>query len=576
MIQSVKSNLKGGVDAKLGKLTLIVGRNASGKSSIIQAVELALSGAASDVAGRALMAAGAELQMLTPPDESKLWAEVVSDIAGVEPSRFEAIAGKTPKRTGPEARFPLREVRAALLGSVETARKALLGWAGGSGWEHARSCIPTDLHPSLDALGNATGQDLAASIEEAKRRGRECAAEAKREEAAVARGAQGAVPLTAAARKALEAGLAAARQNEAALAFEGARSALAGAGESFKEAAGRQADARLREQRARAAQGSAETAPRALEAALEVAEALAAEDATECAICGSTVPRGTFATRAARAREAAKTLPRAGAAAAELRDAQADLAMANRDVDRLGQEIDRLKATLATAPPEVVQPPKESAALLEAHLRADDRAAMAWGEISQARARASAATRKEREWKDIAQGLAKAMGDEVERAKADFEGRVQRWMPEGMRFGVDLQDGDREVLRVGLRGGVIAEGSVRAALSGAEWATVTAALALAIAKDGDVIVPEERAFDPDTLAEVLRAFEEAARQPDAPKVQIIVASPVPPAGEPREWTVIHTGPRSWRDGPTTEKAEAAKAGDGKPAAATVRGLFAKK
>jgi hypothetical protein len=82
------------------------------------------------------------------------------------------------------------------------------------------------------------------------------------------------------------------------------------------------------------------------------------------------------------------------------------------------------------------------------------------------------------------------------------------------------------------------------ALSGAEWARVTAALALATCPESPVpavICPEERAFDPRTLAEVLEAFSVGVAGMGEEAPQIIVTSPVRPDPMPTGWTVIDVG-----------------------------------
>jgi hypothetical protein len=79
------------------------------------------------------------------------------------------------------------------------------------------------------------------------------------------------------------------------------------------------------------------------------------------------------------------------------------------------------------------------------------------------------------------------------------------------------------------------------ALSGAEWARVTAALALTTCPESPVpavICPEERAFDSQTLAEVLEAFSIGVTGMGEEAPQIIVTSPVRPDPMPTGWTVI--------------------------------------
>jgi hypothetical protein len=93
-------------------------------------------------------------------------------------------------------------------------------------------------------------------------------------------------------------------------------------------------------------------------------------------------------------------------------------------------------------------------------------------------------------------------------------------LPGSDNFDVLLQAGDREVVQFGLMKGE----TMHTALSGAEWARVTAAMASAAVPKGQfaVIIPEERAFDPDTLKEVMESMTACPHQ-------VIITSPIAPS-----------------------------------------------
>jgi len=122
----VAHNLKGGGETELGQRTLIVGPNGSGKSAIINAVELALTGKASDIAGRDVVAQGAALAALA--NGSGAWAEATLDDGATCRWEIHRNGNKVSraKRVGPEGVLPLREVLAHLTGSADKARKFLL------------------------------------------------------------------------------------------------------------------------------------------------------------------------------------------------------------------------------------------------------------------------------------------------------------------------------------------------------------------------------------------------------------------------------------------------------------------
>lgn len=134
---------------------------------------------------------------------------------------------------------------------------------------------------------------------------------------------------------------------------------------------------------------------------------------------------------------------------------------------------------------------------------------------------------------DIFSSLAKTWGksgkDLLERRKKDFEDLVTCWLPEGEVFSVDLTAG-----RVGL----LVDGVVRTSLSGAEMSRVLLAVLSAEQEDEgstpSILEPEDRGWDPDTLADVMAALTAA---PD----QVILMSTVLPSRNVEGWRVIEVG-----------------------------------
>ena len=78
-VAHVRGTVKGGVDTALAPKTLIVGPNGAGKSRVVNAIELAVSGYASDVVGRPQMRSGSDLIALAPDGEPLHAVATLSD-----------------------------------------------------------------------------------------------------------------------------------------------------------------------------------------------------------------------------------------------------------------------------------------------------------------------------------------------------------------------------------------------------------------------------------------------------------------------------------------------------------------
>jgi hypothetical protein len=123
----------------------------------------------------------------------------------------------------------------------------------------------------------------------------------------------------------------------------------------------------------------------------------------------------------------------------------------------------------------------------------------------------------------------------LKRVSDAFVARVQGFLPKGWTFGMLLEDNGKEVCRLGLMQGK----KLRSALSGAEWATVTCALAMAISSDVPadrpvLVMPEDRGWDAATLTKVLNSWFSFDGQ-------VVIGTPTKPKKVPAGWTVIELG-----------------------------------
>lgn len=575
-VEKVESAIKGGVVAQLGQKTLILGRNGRGKSAIVNAIELAGTGRASDVAGRSVLAKDADLFMLAPPGAEKVFAEVrfTGSGEGKSEATWNLSKGHRATRSGAPIAFPLRDVQDALLGSPETARKWILARAGDVEWKEIEALVPASMHKRLGSLGGGSTESggplypsnvdaLIASLEEAKKKVRELAATAK---AARGLSAPPQPPPSDQDITAIEAiiaawGMVGAEEGEDA-------SSQAPVLQRALAAAKLQAESiMMQAQEVERALSSLPAPSGSTEirlAAVTVIEALARAHADTCAICGGKADPAALATRAARGRAKIEESLQVEGRRRELATAHTillgDLASARREVSRLETEVARAEKDVRKG----IERPSLSLEAARRRLSEMHTLRAGWAASKRSEEQALQAERESVEWDQLAGALSSALSTLVERARAGFESKVQRFLPRSDLFGIDLLDGDREILRVGLRRLAGDRMVLHAALSGAEWARVTAALALATAPEEGpcVVCPEERAFDPETLSEVLAAFDAALAptkaakndpsvDPSAP--QIIVTSPNAPDEVPAGWTVIELGDKGVTESVSREK-----------------------
>lgn len=510
-VSSVESNVKRGCNVKLGAKTLIVGPTGAGKSTIVNAIELALTGRASDVAGRATLAKDQELATLIRAGDTAGGATVAFSDGGS--AAWMLIPGTKSVHGGeshPDA-FPLRDVRDNLLGSPETARKWLLNHvARGLEWAGVLAPIPTALHARISTLAGGLVLGLPTALETARSKARE---ESKRAEVLKT---QSDVAATGLPPPLTEAEIEAAKLDATAQ----AREMLAQARERGRTSVARVEKLKIDVKAALdalAALPSPSTIADVGGAMLKVLDGQIETKAGACGICGGT----TDALKATTRREHISLLIKA-AAEAERKRAEATAALNSAKsmwlneqatMAALAGEVGRLNALIDNAP--------------EPSIVAERRGQ--WKAVQDQQAAALAAKRTSDEWVELAEALDKAVSRIVDAGRADFEARVQSFMPEGMIFGLDLAETS---VRYGLRDG----GHLRSALSGGEWAIVTAALAGAVIQPDrlNVIVPEDRPFDPATLAATMQAFGKI----DA---QVIITAPTMPTVVYEGWTVISVG-----------------------------------
>jgi len=568
-VRRVVGNLKGGCDLEIGPRTLITGPNGSGKSRIVNTLELALSGFASDIVGRSELRQGADLIALAPEGDN-LYAEVtLSDDKTMGVYRVERKKkGKTgrPNHAPPQnltVVYPIRDVLTALRGTVGAARSFVLR---NSGLDVTDDAIIERLPATYRDLYRtyAAAHDNAPTAVERLLTIRDDASASSRSAVAGAKAhttilnAFGAdMPALRPTEEEVEAAQLAAREaatlyNEAVrvpdvLDATTLRTAAAAAIETLREWEAKVTQLRAKVTQLRATPGNGGAANvvelrTALVTLLEAHAAHATGAGTEdCLMCGhemkidparlrdrASAIRGTLLN----AQEAISAQRQLGHAEHALETAQrsAEEAVATYQAanasssDDERQAGDQRQAVVATAYATLTDAEGKVLRLTEAQVT--------WEKVQQARDLLADAEREAVDSKALANACVEVIDALTLDGCSQFVMSVNEFLPEGDEFDLVLQSGSREVCAFGFR----RDGMLHTALSGAEWARLTLALGAATLPTGDnvlaVLTPEERAYDGKTLSSVMRALAEAPGQ-------VLITSPVKPRGRtPKGWTVI--------------------------------------
>ena len=545
----VAHNLKGGGEADLTQKTLIVGPNGSGKSALVNAVELALTGKASDIAGRDVVAQGAALASLA--NGTGAWAKV--DLSDGSKASWE-IGRKgdrvtKAKRTGTVGVMPLREVIEELTGGADRARKFLLQHVcDGLDNSDIVSKLDTDQLSRYQRLTDSTLtpiENLLAVSALAGKKGRETKKKAEgardaEDAAAAGLGAQPTQAELAAAESAMTSTAVALAQATAVvtklnqgIADPRRQIVVLRSWVLTAQADKATLDARLLELPV----GSKEQARDTLRAVMTLMQTKWTEG--PCLACGNDFDREAWKDYRDHVEEVCRQGDAKSAGRAEQRDAiTAQLASLHQRILLAEQEIqalERLPAVQSTMTMEEALAAQEAAVVAqeEAHttfvgLRETH---ACWERVSRSIAVRRDNEREERGWSHLATVCTTIILELVADAVTTFSARVQRYLPKGEKFSLHLGTST-------VRYGLIREGEVHTALSGAEWARVSAALAAACTpEEADVplLVPEDRAWDAKTLRSVLQGLTEY-------RGQVLMATTVKPyRGVPAGWTLVEVG-----------------------------------
>jgi len=515
-IKKITGSIKGGVDADLTEKTLIVGNNGAGKSAIVNAVELALVGGASDIEGRAWVTAVNRLKRLGE------FVNVQATLNDETACTFKIKKNKAEHQNGVNGSLPYREVREALTGSASKAYKYLLNQcAQDLTVDEVKARIPSDLHGlymSVAGYGNSAVEGLLEAQEVAAKNARDTAKEVKGAKEAANLAGQGLGPLV--------------LSSQIAEVYETMRAARQYA--ENKETRQKieqytQEIEALKEQRAQCEKWVEQFRAQGDCYAIETCKTLDAalslhikKQASQCGVCGSpfnmqfaqdslNIVRKQIADREHAFDRMIRHENNKGHYTREIEKREYFL--------QQQETYDAQKALTVGDPGITFEAAEKHHRELTERLGAHAQHQKLQGHVNTLQQRATS-------WKSLADLLNTLVADFVDAGMARFMARVQGFLCESDVFGIKLTKSDCQV-------GFIRDGVLTSALSGVEWARLLTAIACACSDDGvPVVIPEDRMWDRETLATTMRALTSAP-------CQIILTSTEKPKGKlPAGWSLV--------------------------------------
>lgn len=567
IVKHLTGTLKNGVDVDLGQFTLIIGPNGSGKTACVTVLELAITGKMSGVLNRDEIAATGQNAWMISEQSDDGFVTCKATLSTGATSIFsngKVVGGYTNA-------LPLRDVIAALSGSVDATRRWLLGVACTASHDDVAARFPENIRQAY-ALAVASRHhinaiDVLLAIQaETKKAASSATKEAKRLVESSAQRAMGLgmqptddqidqaralaqhTPSTSMRSTPLpDLAKAQAQCQQAISAFETARAQHDGLATQITDEA----------------KTAASKIPglQALNGAVEFHRGWLARNPTTpaigCMCCGNTTVAFDIDAWNSRAQavggalqvmhthaQAATTLERMRQTMEQTR--QIALAEVKR-LETVQAEYTRIDAENATMP--WVDPAASRAAKDAIETYATLQAARSsWAAVEADRARAFDLQGQAAQADAMHGECTRVLGVLLDDAVAAFEAKVNRFLPEKYRFGLELRGKDGEPrCRFGFVVNLPQGPVLRPILSGAEEATLWVALAAATWRNDSggpgILIPPERDFDAVNAVEVLRALRAGILSAGLP-FQVVWTKAVP-AGEtftvPEGWHVITRG-----------------------------------
>lgn len=579
-LTELNSNVKGDLSIKFtSQYVLLVGKARSGKSRISQSIELAISGAVSDVNGRQTIKKAVELMALAPGRVGPLVAKARfsdgSESSYVLHGSTEKTNGESliPPRWLPEAdadlAFPLRSVREAVLGSSDKMRNFFVNFTAPMKAEDVYALLPAGMQGDYKlATATMTTRDstakkiLSALTYAKKKAGEEKTKGETKNEMAVEIGRNLAPPpddlQLVEAKAEAEAAF---KLFNVALSNQQTRDALVAQYEELtaKIEAGRAALVG-KEAEAAAAEIAANMAMLDLRTMAEAAEAI---DSSNTALnsafitilewCAEhetlTIPHIDYTFESAElfaafyeslqnaSAEAAGYLAALDLAKKAADDAASLLVWAKDSVELLKEDILKNEQELSGMEEQFEQLSEADVETAKSQFEAaqqklaDMKSLKDQWSVAEKAAESTADTNAEaKRWKDLAEQLETIVATQLDSGVLKFEQKVQKLLSPSDKFALRLRDGDRDVCQYGLN----VDGVLHTALSGVEGTLMLMAMSEAC-RDTKLpwscMIFDDRGIDPDTLGDCLQLWEKSSSM-------VIVPTPTLPSNVSSRWQII--------------------------------------
>ena len=165
-ITHIESTIKVGISAHLGKKTIVIGKNGSGKTALLNSIELPLCGYASDYRGRAQIKRPADIIRLAPDKEISIALTMSDGKSRTYHTKKRGKGATKAKTTGRsiDTHFPHIEIQKILSGSAEVIKQWLMQHCD-SGSEEELKKILGKRYPELKAFAERRKSEAAMCLD---------------------------------------------------------------------------------------------------------------------------------------------------------------------------------------------------------------------------------------------------------------------------------------------------------------------------------------------------------------------------------------------------------------------------